>query len=83
MITARPPCAVLNAWVVVQELQGLADWQQPQAGMFMWLHLPAVADTDDIAAQLVEQNVMVLPGQLSSAFTHCHSELIAVSRCCK
>lgn len=37
--------------------------------MFMWLRLPAVADTDDIAAQLVEQNVMVLPGQLASGFT--------------
>ncbi len=47
----------------MQELEGLAQWQRPQAGMFIWLKLLAgVHDTDEIAAELVEANVMVLPG---------------------
>ena len=50
---------------VLQEVQGVAEWQQPQAGMFIWLKLLAgVQDVDDIAAELVEANVMVLPGVL-------------------
>ena len=48
----------------VQELEGLAEWQRPKAGMFIWLKLLAgVADVDDIAAELVQANVMVLPGK--------------------
>ena len=41
----------------------MAEWQQPKAGMFIWLKLLAgVSDVDDIAAELVQANVMVLPG---------------------
>lgn len=48
---------------MVQEVQGLAEWQQPKAGMFIWLKLLAgIQDVADIAAELVEANVMVLPG---------------------
>ena len=51
----------------MQEVQGLAEWQQPKAGMFIWLKLLAgVQDVDDIAADLVKANVMVLPGALST-----------------
>ena len=47
----------------IQELQGVAEWEQPSCGMFMWVRLLAgVTDVDDIAAQLVQQSVMVLPG---------------------
>ena len=46
----------------VQELEGVAEWQRPQAGMFIWLKLLGVQDVDDIARELVQANVMVLPG---------------------
>lgn len=56
----------------MQEVQGLAEWQQPKAGMFIWLKLLAgVQDVDDIAADLVKANVMVLPGALPLA-PHLH-----------
>lgn len=57
-------CSAFDRMIMsVQELSNVAEWQQPQAGMFIWVHLLAgVADVDDIAAELVQQNVMVLPG---------------------
>ena len=52
----------------MQEVQGLAEWQQPKAGMFIWLKLLAgIQDVDDIAVDLVKANVMVLPGALPLA----------------
>ena len=73
---------------LLQELSGLAEWQQPKAGMFIWLKLLAgVQDMDDIAAELVEANVMVLPGApfvLSSAFssaTCCAAEHTCFAQC--
>ena len=63
----QPTEAVKQAEWWVQEVQGLAEWQQPNAGMFIWLKLLAgVQDVDDIAADLVKANVMVLPGALST-----------------
>ena len=47
---------------LLQELAGLAEWQRPQAGMFIWLKLLGVQDVDDIANELVQANVMLLPG---------------------
>lgn len=56
---------------MLQEVQGLAEWQQPQAGMFIWLKLLAgIQDADDIAAELVEANVMVLPGAVPAPLHH-------------
>ena len=56
---------------VLQEVQGMAEWQQPQAGMFIWLKLLAgVQDVDNIAAELVEANVMVLPGVFPTPLHH-------------
>lgn len=73
---------------LVQELSGLAEWQQPKAGMFIWLKLLAgVRDLDDIAAELVEANVMILPGaacMLSSPLTSaacCTAEQFCLSLC--
>ncbi|MCJ1241978.1 hypothetical protein MMC14_009985 [Varicellaria rhodocarpa] len=61
---------------VAQELEGLAEWQQPKAGMFIWLKILAgVQDVDDIAAELVEANVMLLPGHASAQDMHCTSSL--------
>ncbi len=51
----------------MQALAHLAEWQRPQAGMFIWLKLSGVEDVDEVASELVQANVMVLPGKLA----HC------------
>lgn len=62
---------------MVQEVQGLAEWQQPKAGMFIWLKLLAgIQDVDDIAAELVQANVMVLPGAAPTPPDLCHVSCI-------
>ncbi|DBA67017.1 hypothetical protein WJX79_010292 [Trebouxia sp. C0005] len=54
-------------------LAHLAEWQRPQAGMFIWLKLSGVEDIDEVASELVQANVMVLPGKLA----HCHGATAA------
>ena len=51
----------------MQALAHLAEWQTPQAGMFIWLKLSGVEDVDEVASELVQANGMVLPGKLA----HC------------
>lgn len=58
---------------VMQALAHLAEWQRPQAGMFIWLKLSGVEDIDEVASELVQANVMVLPGKLA----HCHGATAA------
>lgn len=46
-----------------QELAGLAEWQLPQAGMFLWIKLlKPPADEDKLIAQLREHRVSVVLG---------------------
>lgn len=49
-----------------EHLHGLAEWQQPQAGMFAWMKLGgAIRDADQILDKLKEEKVVVVPGQQS------------------
>ena len=42
----------------MQELTGLAEWQAPCAGMFLWLDLSAsVHDADEVFAELLQRKV--------------------------
>ncbi|KAK9806204.1 hypothetical protein WJX72_005253 [[Myrmecia] bisecta] len=51
-----------------RELTGLAEWDAPKAGMFLWLKLGAgVTDADQILDRLKEEKVVVVPGRV----THC------------
>ena len=44
-------------------MQGLAEWQQPQAGMFAWMKLcGGIKDADQILDKLKEEKVVVVPG---------------------
>lgn len=44
-------------------LQGLAEWQQPRAGMFAWMKLcGGIKDADQILDKLKEEKVVVVPG---------------------
>ncbi len=45
-----------------ENLAGLAEWQAPAAGMFLWLRLLRVRDADDILEQLKAASVVVVPG---------------------
>ena len=46
-----------------EHLQGLAEWQQPQAGMFAWMKLcGGIKDADQILDKLKEEKVVVVPG---------------------
>ena len=60
-------CCVTNAarfaWSAEQHLQGLAEWQEPRAGMFAWLKLcGGIQDADQILDKLKEEKVVVVPG---------------------
>lgn len=51
-----------------QHLAGLAEWQEPQAGMFAWLKLQGgIQDADEILDKLKEEKVVVVPGRIA----HC------------
>ncbi|KAK9824541.1 hypothetical protein WJX72_011180 [[Myrmecia] bisecta] len=62
----RRRAAVLHE-AATQELTGLAEWQRPTAGMFLWMKLTTLCDVDEILEQLVQQKVVVLPGRIA----HC------------
>ncbi|GAX86397.1 hypothetical protein CEUSTIGMA_g13808.t1 [Chlamydomonas eustigma] len=48
-----------------QHLSGLAEFERPQAGMFMWLKLTVVDDFGDAAAAaFVREGVVAVPGHL-------------------
>ncbi|EFN56794.1 hypothetical protein CHLNCDRAFT_144288 [Chlorella variabilis] len=46
-----------------RHLEGLAEWREPRAGMFMWLRLLGVEDASDIQEELREARVVVVPGR--------------------
>lgn len=49
--------------VAERHLQGLAEWQEPRAGMFAWLRLcGGIQDADQILDKLKEEKVVVVPG---------------------
>lgn len=51
-----------------EHLAGLAEWQEPQAGMFAWLKLcGGIKDADEILDKLKEEKVVVVPGRIA----HC------------
>ena len=45
-----------------EHLSGLAEWQAPSAGMFLWLRLLGVRDADDVLGELKAASVVVVPG---------------------
>ena len=52
-----------NIGIAEEHLQGLAEWQQPQAGMFAWMKLcGGIKDADQILDKLKEEKVVVVPG---------------------
>ena len=60
-------CCATNAAALAlgaeQHLQGLAEWQEPRAGMFAWLKLcGGILDADQILDKLKEEKVVVVPG---------------------
>jgi hypothetical protein len=57
---------ILTYWSVAEEhLAGLAEWQEPQAGMFAWLKLSGgIKDADEILDKLKEEKVVVVPGSI-------------------
>ena len=45
-----------------KHLCGLADWTEPDAGMFMWLRLRGVHDASEIVNELEGAGIIVVPG---------------------
>eukprot|EP01063_Lacrimia_lanifica_P003711 TRINITY_DN12006_c0_g1_i1.p1 TRINITY_DN12006_c0_g1~~TRINITY_DN12006_c0_g1_i1.p1 ORF type:complete len:417 (+),score=114.95 TRINITY_DN12006_c0_g1_i1:64-1314(+) len=47
-----------------KHLTGLAEWNVPEAGMFVWFTIPGVSDTLDlIMKKAKEEKVLLVPGQ--------------------
>ena len=52
-------------------MAGLAEWQEPQAGMFAWLKLQGgIQDADEILDKLKEEKVVVVPGTVTLIIPH-------------
>lgn len=45
-----------------RELGGLADWTEPQGGLFVWVTLPAGADTGAMFPAAIDRKVAYIPG---------------------
>jgi DNA-binding transcriptional MocR family regulator len=45
---------------------GITPWTEPQAGMFLWCHLPEGFDASDIARTALTANVVLAPGNAFS-----------------
>lgn len=46
-----------------RHLRGLAEWSPPEAGMFVWFHLPGIPSTEKmIKESAVKQKVLLVPG---------------------
>lgn len=45
---------------------GLVPWIEPQAGMFLWCHLPEGLDSADIAREALADNIVLAPGNVFS-----------------
>ncbi len=45
---------------------GLMPWIEPQAGMFLWCHLPEGLDSADIAREALADNIVLAPGNVFS-----------------
>jgi kynurenine/2-aminoadipate aminotransferase len=48
-------------------LTGLAEWDSPKAGMFLWMKLNGISDTQGLIEQKARQaNVLLVPGKCFS-----------------
>ena len=46
-----------------RHLTGLAEWNEPQAGMFVWFKLNGISDTQSLIEQKArDANVLLVPG---------------------
>jgi 2-aminoadipate transaminase len=52
---------------LARELGGIAQWNAPEGGLFLWLTLPEGADTNAIFHEALAQNVAFVPGHAFSA----------------
>ncbi|KAK3824743.1 MAG: pyridoxal phosphate-dependent transferase [Benniella sp.] len=61
-----------------KHLTGLAEWVEPDAGMFVWFNLKGIEDSFDlILNKAVEKKVLLVPG----IEFYCHPETSAPSQC--
>lgn len=58
---------LLSLPLLPQELAGLADWEQPSGGMFLWMKLRWVGDATEVWADLQRHKLVVLPGRVMHA----------------
>lgn len=45
---------------------GITPWHEPKAGMFLWSQLPEGADAANVAQKLLEENIVLAPGNVFS-----------------
>ncbi|GAB2923216.1 PLP-dependent aminotransferase family protein [Paraburkholderia jirisanensis] len=63
----RPRLARLMG-TTIEQLQklGCSPWVRPEAGMFVWVELPAGLDSSDIARRALEHRLVLAPGNVFS-----------------
>ncbi len=50
-----------------RELGGLAEWSEPEGGLFLWVRLPEAVDTSDLLPLALRRQVAFIPGVSFSA----------------
>lgn len=53
----------LMSQALQEHLSGIAHWNRPEGGMFLWLQLPQHLDSVELLKQAVEEKVAFVPGQ--------------------
>ena len=60
-----------------RHLTGLAEWTTPTAGMFAWIKLNGVEDSEQLIMQkAIDEKVLMVPGTLTLTLT-----LTLIGRC--
>jgi DNA-binding transcriptional MocR family regulator len=54
------------------EAIGIRPWLMPQAGMFLWCHLPEGVDAGNVARQALAEDIVLAPGNAFSLSQTAH-----------
>ena len=56
-------------------LDDIAQWMEPEGGIFLWVTLPDQLDTSDIFRDAIEEKVAYIPGSVFSASEGYHNTM--------
>lgn len=70
----RNRCQAMNA-ALEEYLGDIAQWMEPEGGIFLWVTLPDQLDTSDIFRDAIEEKVAYIPGSVFSESEGYHNTM--------